>query len=75
MHLTFRLVHESLVAQNQATAILTAVSVYFVVEAITAIPVVRRWASLVQGLTAFHRGRGASRLATAYYGAQSTPRP
>ena len=74
-HLAFRLIHEDLVAIHQAAAILTAVSDYFVEEAITAQSAVRRWASLVQNLTAFHRGRGASQLATEYYGAHSTPRP
>ena len=62
-------------AIHQAAAILTAVGDYFVEEAITAQSVIRRWASLVQDLTAFHRGRGASQLATEYYGAHSTPRP
>ena len=89
-HLAFRLIHEDLVAVNQAAAVLTAVSDNFASgppssEAITAHSAIGLWAVLWQGLTAFHRGRRASKLASEFYGAHAitarlarnhpTPRP
>ena len=72
-HLAFRLLHEDLVALNKAAAILTAVSDNFAPgphssAVLTAHSAVGRWAVLGQGLTALHRGRRASQLASEFHG-------
>ena len=89
-HLAFRLIHEDLVAVNQAAAVLTAVSDNSAPGphssvVITAHSAIGRWAVPWQGLTAFHRGRRASQLASEFYGTHAitarlarnhpTPRP